>query len=132
MDIHTERVLRERIAVLEEECREYRHAMRGSIQHKYPLEWKLTRLECKLIDALMSAPNGGRSYQALHIATLTEGRENETDPEIIRVVICNLRRKLTPLNIVIDTIWGFGYELTDQSRIIIRIAMNGQKAAVAA
>ncbi len=35
----------------------------------------------------------------------------ETDPKMVDVVICNLRKKLKPFGVIIHTLWGHGYFL---------------------
>jgi len=37
--------------------------------------------------------------------------DDETDVKIVDVVICNLRKRLKPFAIKIDTVWGCGYHL---------------------
>lgn len=39
-----------------------------------------------------------------------------TDPKMVDVVICNLRKRLKPYGIKIETLWGHGYFLDEGSR----------------
>jgi hypothetical protein len=40
----------------------------------------------------------------------------ETDPKMVDVVICNLRKKLKPFGVTIHTLWGHGYFLDAAGR----------------
>jgi hypothetical protein len=40
----------------------------------------------------------------------------ETDPKMVDVVICNLRKKLKPFGLTINTLWGRGYYLDPKDR----------------
>lgn len=45
----------------------------------------------------------------------TQGKE-ETDPKMVDVLICKLRKKLKPHDIGIETMWGLGYAITSDGR----------------
>lgn len=40
----------------------------------------------------------------------------ETDPKMVDVVICNLRKKLKPYGLTIQTLWGHGYFIDAEGR----------------
>jgi len=40
----------------------------------------------------------------------------ETDPKMVDVVICHLRKKLKPFGLIIHTLWGYGYYLDAAGR----------------
>jgi hypothetical protein len=40
----------------------------------------------------------------------------ETDPKMVDVVICNLRKKLKPYGLTIQTLWGHGYYIDAEGR----------------
>jgi hypothetical protein len=40
----------------------------------------------------------------------------ETDPKMVDVVICNLRKKLKPFGLTIHTLWGHGYYLDQDGK----------------
>lgn len=46
--------------------------------------------------------------------------QSPTDPKIVDVVICKLRKKLRPHNINVETMWGIGYMIspTDRDRSV--------------
>ncbi len=57
---------------------------------------------------------------ALHSALYQLDPGEGADEKIIDVFICKLRKKLSEFGIVIETAWGRGYSLTEESRVIIR------------
>lgn len=40
----------------------------------------------------------------------------ETNPKMVDVMVCNLRKKLKPFGLTIQTLWGRGYFLDEQDR----------------
>ena len=48
--------------------------------------------------------------------------------KMIDVVICGIRRRMKPLNIAIDTIWGVGYSMKPPSREAAMAYLNGHLA----
>jgi DNA-binding winged helix-turn-helix (wHTH) protein len=48
-----------------------------------------------------------------------------TDPKMVDVVICKLRKKLKPLGINIKTLWGRGYYLNEESRKVAESILTG-------
>jgi hypothetical protein len=40
----------------------------------------------------------------------------ETNPKMVDVMVCNLRKKLKPFALTINTLWGRGYYLDAQDR----------------
>lgn len=43
-------------------------------------------------------------------------KTDETDPKMVDVVICNLRKRLKPFDLKIETLWGDGYYMTPETR----------------
>lgn len=41
----------------------------------------------------------------------------EPDIKIIDVMVCKIRKRLAPLGVVIDTVWGQGYRILQKQRI---------------
>lgn len=72
----------------------------------------LTRQEHALLEALRTVQPRHRTRQQLLSDLYWEGTDAE-EPElkIIDVYVCKLRKKLKPLNVSIDTVWGRGYRL---------------------
>jgi DNA-binding response OmpR family regulator len=77
-----------------------------------------------MLAALVSARRG-LSKDALH-AAINGAIEIETDPKIVDVLVCKLRRKL-PRDVAIETIWGFGYVLSDAGRAFVTRAMESER-----
>jgi len=96
---------------------------------------KLTRLEANILAVLIRAPQA--SKEVLH-HTVEQQRQNRssrpdnpepTDPKIVDVVICKLRKRLREFKVEIKTIWGHGYYMDDASRAQARIVMAQVTAA---
>lgn len=84
---------------------------------------RLTWQEFTLFEAMRNRPGRVRSKEQL-LAALYALRHDGEVPEIkiIDVFICHLRKKLAPLGLEIQTLWGHGYRF-------VPIATNGKKAA---
>ena len=86
---------------------------------------KITRREASFMLVLMKRDEADKT--TLHHVVETQrmaranqpGDPDETDPKIVDVVICHLRRKLKPKNIRIATLWGHGYFLETAGRKIV-------------
>lgn len=76
----------------------------------------LTKSEAKLVHELVE--HGRRSKDQLYFA-LYGGVDDAPDPKIVDVLICKFRKKL-PADVTVDTIWGFGYEMTASNRAAMR------------
>jgi hypothetical protein len=77
--------------------------------------FKMTKLQANGLLVLIK--HSEVSKQRMHTALQNpENRDGDTNVKIVDVVICHLRKKLTPLNIEIETIWSFGYCLTPENR----------------
>lgn len=85
-----------------------------------PVLFGLTQSENRLLGVLVAREHAPKA--ALHIA-LTEGyRSDDEEPavKIVDVMICKIRKKLAPYFITIETDWGTGYHMTEQSKAIVR------------
>ncbi|WP_026379383.1 winged helix-turn-helix domain-containing protein [Afifella pfennigii] len=102
--------LRERIALLKQ-------ALAEDAWHP-PAEWGLTAAETQVMQALLSrkiATRGAILASLYH----AHGRD-EPEPNIIRVYLCKMRRKLDPYGVRIKTIRGVGYALPIAQKRVIR------------
>lgn len=79
--------------------------------------FKSTRQQSAVLAVMLKRNEITKSqiHQILEQNRPTEGRE-ATDPKLVDVVICHLRKKLKPHNIVIETIWGTGYLIPPKGR----------------
>jgi hypothetical protein len=86
---------------------------------------KLTRLQASFMLVLMKRDEADKDvlhYVIESQRSLRRSRPDNpetTDPKMVDVVVCNLRRRLKPYGIEIKTIWGHGYYLDDDSRTAI-------------
>lgn len=81
------------------------------------LFFKVTRLEAAILGVLIKRNEVTKAQLHLVIEQNrpSEGRE-ETDPKMVDVVICHLRKKLNPSKLVIKTVWGIGYLMPPADR----------------
>lgn len=71
--------------------------------------FKATRLEAAILAVMLR--RNEVTKQQLHLVieqSRPEGRE-ETDPKMVDVIICHIRKKLKKWDLAIETIWGIGY-----------------------
>lgn len=93
--------------------------------------FKITPLEAAFMMVLMKRDEADKA--TLHHVVETQratrpnqpGDPDETDPKIVDVVICHLRRKIKPKAIKIVTLWGHGYYLDAASRKIAEDLIAG-------
>lgn len=78
--------------------------------------FKFTKLQSVVFIALLRRSEASKAY--LHNAVENNRASNAepTDQKMIDVVICGIRRRMRPLNIEIETIWGVGYYMKPPSR----------------
>jgi two-component system cell cycle response regulator CtrA len=99
-----------------------------------PLALGLTATEAAIFGALYTrSVVTNDTLMAAREATL--GCNPDTDPNIIKVFIMKLRKKLAPHGIDILTIYAQGYRMTDESKSIVCamfIAEAAQQAAMTA
>ncbi|BAQ44357.1 helix-turn-helix domain-containing protein [Methylobacterium aquaticum] len=96
-----------------------------------PSEWGLTTQEAAMLKALADQPQGFLHKEGIYIALYGEISASTPHPKIIDVVVCKTRKKIAPFGIVIETVWGRGYQIAPAGRDIIRaaIARDTRKAA---
>ena len=78
---------------------------------------KATRLEA-IIFAVLLKRNEATKAQLHHVVEQNRPTENAnaTDPKMIDVIICRLRKKLKPHDATIETVWGLGYRMKQEDR----------------
>lgn len=72
---------------------------------------RLTKQEFALFEALWSARPRMLNKERLLAATAGTGFDDR-ELKIIDVFVCKARKKLEPLGIAIETVWGAGYRIT--------------------
>lgn len=110
---------RDRIEILEEENRQLRKVIVPVVC--FPLGWKLTGSQHKLLSALIRVP-GCLTLDQCWSALETDVDHSES---LLNVQIMKLRRKVAPIGIKIVNRWGIGYELDASSREIVKAALGG-------
>lgn len=90
---------------------------------------KATRLEAAILAVLLRRQEVTK--QQLH-AVIEQNRpsenRDETDPKMVDVIICHLRKKLKPHALEIETVWGIGYLMKPAHRdnaVLLLTAFTG-------
>ena len=81
-----------------------------------PSEFRLTKLEAAIVATLLA--NNRVCSQALLIDA-TRGRgthTNNPNSNLIDAKICHIRAKLRPYGLRVETVWGTGYKIEDETR----------------
>lgn len=94
---------------------------------RFPRAWRLTPTEGRLLAAFYANPEGLRK-ESVH-AVIDENMEPVTEPKIVDVFICKMRKKLKPYGVAFETQWGSGYFMTPESFSIVGAALAGMTAA---
>ena len=91
-----------------------------------PVEWRLTPSEARLFGALLK--RDVLTKEALMATLYYNLNKDEAEIKIVDVFVCKIRKKLAPFGIKIETRRGVGYELTSESKAIVRAHMETQDA----
>jgi len=78
--------------------------------------FKTTRLQSSILAVLLKRSEVTKEQLHQVIETLRDPNRDETDLKMVDVIICHLRRKLTPFDVKIKTIWGIGYRMEPAER----------------
>jgi hypothetical protein len=84
--------------------------------------FKITKLMASFLIVLLKREEADK--QVLHrvieaqraARTSRPDKTEETDPKMVDVIICNLRKKLKPFGLIINTLWGYGYYIDPEGR----------------
>lgn len=112
---------RERIEELEEELRQLKTILVPPFT--FPLEWRLTATQRRLLIALYKTPGCLTHTQCF---TAMDSKAIQSD-SLLNVQIMKLRRRLTPFGVVVKNHWGVGYEIPAASKVIIKAAIRGDQ-----
>lgn len=92
---------------------------------------KVTRLEAIIFAFLLKRAEATKQ-QLHHVIEQNRPTENReaTDPKMIDVIICRLRKKLKPHDATITTVWGLGYrmEQPDREKVVALLQAEGGEA----
>ncbi len=88
--------------------------------------FKATRLEAAILAVMLkrSEVTKGQLHLVIEQNRPSDNRE-ETDPKMVDVVICHLRKKLKVHGLIIKTIWGVGYLIPAADRDKAVVLLNG-------
>lgn len=93
-----------------------------------PREFRLTKLEAAIVATLL-ANNRVCSTDLLIDATRGRGTHtNNPNSNLIDAKICYIRSKLRPYGLRIETVWGTGYKIEDETRARLLNWKNGMAA----
>lgn len=117
-----ERALREENDFLRERLRQLEEILRPSDRqesiHTYRMVFGVTNAEGALLDLLMRRERVVKEqYQVACCSDKSDG------DGLLSVRICLLRKRLLPRGVIIATVWGNGYTLSESSKKIIRDAV---------
>ncbi|WCA57549.1 winged helix-turn-helix domain-containing protein [Agrobacterium tumefaciens] len=85
----------------------------------------LTAQEMEIFSELYRRPGVLKSKEQL-LSCIASHVDDEPEIKIVDVYVCKLRKKLKPLSISIDTVWGAGYRMMPRARDAAEIpAHNG-------
>lgn len=99
-----------------------------------PAGWKLSPVQRVVLLEMAVRKHGLATYMQFVVALQTRN----SGSRYVEAIICQMRPKLRPLNIYIETVRGVGYQLTPESVAIIRAAIEtnarrvAEKVAIAA
>lgn len=105
--------LRARIAGLEEEL---------GLAAQSPTMFGLTSQEAVMFGVLLKTANPRKS--TFMTALYSDEADDPPDEKIIDVMICKMRKKLEPFEITIDTTWGAGFSMPQESKARARELME--------
>ena len=88
--------------------------------------FKASRMEAAILSQMLRRNEVTKQqlHHTLEQNRPTQGKE-ETDPKMVDVMICKLRKKLTPHGIAIETVWGLGYLISPAHRETALQLLNG-------
>jgi two-component system cell cycle response regulator CtrA len=82
----------------------------------------LWRMEMTCIGVLLK--NELARTSALMVALYGGDLDSAPSEHVIRVYMCNIRKKLRPYGIEISNVWGYGYKMAEAHKAILRGLME--------
>ena len=92
--------------------------------------WGLTGLQAAFFYVLMKNVNVDKAklHNVVEKQRALKGDQvataDETDPKMVDVVICHLRKRLRKHNIKISTLWGFGYFIDEKTKSSVKAILS--------
>jgi hypothetical protein len=84
----------------------------------------ITRLQASLLAVLIVRNEVSKDTMHQIIESRRPPGKEETDPKMVDVVICHLRKRLKPFSLKINTLWACGYYMEPQQRKAILEMVN--------
>jgi hypothetical protein len=84
----------------------------------------VTRLQASLLAVLIVRNEVSKDTMHQIIESRRTPGKEETDPKMVDVVICHLRKRLKPFNLKINTLWACGYYMEPPQRKTILEMVN--------
>ena len=78
--------------------------------------FKVTKLQGALLAVLINRTEVTKDTMHQVIESRRSSLKEETDPKMVDVVICHLRKRLKPFNLTIHTLWARGYYMEPAQR----------------
>ena len=98
----------------EAEIAELKDALRREGLRTFPGAWRLTPAEGIVFSLLLTRETCTKA-EMLRAYTSAKRERDPTyiapEPKIVDVFVCKLRKKIAPLGLTIETIWGQGYRI---------------------
>jgi DNA-binding winged helix-turn-helix (wHTH) protein len=73
----------------------------------------LTRQEFKVVKLLIDRSPNMITKESLYDLAFVDDRGEGPSMKIVDVIICKIRKKIEPVDLIIETVWGKGYKLID-------------------
>ena len=80
--------------------------------------FKTTRLQSAVLIHFLRRPELSKAQVHAVIESTRPDNEEPTDMKMVDVVVCHIRKRISPFGMTMNTIWGVGYRLLTESREI--------------
>lgn len=87
--------------------------------------FRMTRLQVAVFLALLRRPQITKAQVHAAIENTRALAPEETDPKMIDVVICHIRKKIRPHGVELKTVWGQGYTIAAAERDKVMALLSG-------
>jgi hypothetical protein len=79
--------------------------------------FKVTKLQATALALLIRRKEVTKAMIHHVVEQRRPANSEETDPKMVDVVICNLRKRIKPYNLTIVTVWSCGYYMLPEDRL---------------
>lgn len=117
--------LEAKIGRLMQENEALREALCGREAIYIPAEWRLSGMEFKMM-TLLAGPAQITTKESMY--SFLYSVHEEIGPKVMDVMVCKIRKKLTPFGVSIRTHYGRGWELDNVTKEKLRFGPGGLHA----